>query len=251
MDRVVSQVRLNDRSPLTWRDVEYALAVSRRDFDRGDDQSSYVWSTLALAVLEISQSDVRSIRSRIRRAIVERSGHARKLEAYAHEIRGTAATELDLLQLAREEFERAKDLYHRAGDNRSEVRLGSRLAYLELLAQNWIEAELVAENALRQMSDWGTAKEKGDCVLTIGHAQFRTHRLKAAMDSAGQILAASGGGALLEGQAYLLRAMTELESGQLIDAVSDCQKATRLFEEAGNTRGLRKATELQARLAKK
>ena len=38
MDRVVSRIRLKDRSRLTWRDVERALSVAKRDFDWGDDQ---------------------------------------------------------------------------------------------------------------------------------------------------------------------------------------------------------------------
>jgi tetratricopeptide (TPR) repeat protein len=251
LDRVVSRIRLKDRSRLTWRDVERALSVAKRDFDWGDDQSTYVWSTLALAVLQISQSDVRSIRSRIRRAIVERSGHADKLEAYAHEMRGTAATQIHRFQLARRELEWAREVYHRTGDQRSEVRVRSRLAHIELLEENWAEAELIAENALRQISGLdGALDDVGGCLIVIGHAQFGMRRMDAALGTVEQILSDPQAGEVSRGKAYLLKAMLKLDSGKLNEAASDCQEAKRLFGAAGNIRGLQEAADLQATIAK-
>jgi tetratricopeptide (TPR) repeat protein len=253
LEEVVSRVRRNVYRPMTWRDAEHALLVATGEFARDDAQSAYAWSTLALAVLQITQTDVSSIRSRLRRELVERSGHARKLEASARELRGAADTELGRFDVARDELERAHSLYQRARDADGEhraLRVSIRLAHLELLREHWQEAELRAETTLRRMSGWDAPADEGECILVIGHAQLGMRRLQAALNSSEQALTASKGKGVLAAQAYLLKAMVELESGKTNNAVRDCQSARRLFDEAGNKRGIHDCAELQLRIAK-
>lgn len=252
LEEIASLIRRNAHGPLTRRDVEGALEIARRDLDKEDAQSSYIWSTLALAVLQIARSDISGIPGRIRRVLLEGSGHARDLEAFGHMLRGSAAAELGRFETARHQLERAKEAYSGSPDgDRLTARVNIRLARIELLGGNWQKAELIAEGVLHRMGDWGTADDKGECLRVIGAAQFGMGRLEAALDSATRILATANVRVMLRAQAHLQKAIVELELDQLETALSDSQKAATLFDEAGDEHGIRDSIELQSRIDKR
>jgi hypothetical protein len=116
---------------------------------------------------------------------------------------------------------------------------------------NWQEAELRAEAAMHRIGPSGNKDDQGQCLLVIGHAQFEMRRLQAASESVDQILRSSSNSSVLQAQAYLLKAMIETDADQLERASADCLAAMRLFQEAGNERGVRDCMELRSRIEAK
>jgi tetratricopeptide (TPR) repeat protein len=251
-DKLASLIRLNAVGPITVRDVERALAFAKDAYDSDDAQSTYSWSTLALALLSIVMNEATGLRGRILAALLRGSGHAKDLEAYGHLARGAAASELADFEIARNELERAREAYSSSRRTEQQTRrVDTRLARLELLMGNWQEAELRAEAAMHRIGPSGNKDDKGQCLLVIGHAQFEMHRLQAASDSVDQILRSSSNSGVLQAQAYLLKAMIETDADELERASTDCLAAMRLFQEAGNERGIRDCMELRSRIEAK
>lgn len=250
-DKVASLIRLNAPGPITLRDVDRALAFAKDAFDGDDPHSTYSWSTLALVLLSMIMN-ARGVSGRIRAALLQASDHAKTLEAYGHLARGAAASELAHFEIAGDELERARKAYSSSPRTDQQARrVDIRLARLELLQGNWQEAELRAETALHRIGPSGNSDDKGECLLIIGHAQFEMRRLPAASESVDQILTFPSNASLLQAQAYLLKAMIETETDELERALTDCQLAVRLFQEAGNERGVRDCIELRSRIEAK
>jgi tetratricopeptide (TPR) repeat protein len=248
-DKLASLIRLNAAGPITVQDVERGLAFAKDAYDSDDAQSTYSWSTLALALLSIVMNEATGLRGSILAALLRGSGHAKDLEAYGHLARGTAASELADFEIARNELERAREAYSSSRRTEQQARrVDTRLARLELLMGNWQEAELRAEAAMHRIGPSGNKDDKGQGLLVMGHAQFEMRRLQAASDSVDQILRSSSNSSVLQAQAYLLKAMIETDANQWERASTDCLAATRLFQEAGNERGIRDCMELRSRI---
>ncbi len=226
---------------LTWKDAEAALESAKRCADQAAPEASFVWATLALAVLRLIEQDTSSLIRRVQRTLLQGSGHAKRLQGYAYMVRGAAAVELGRLDEAHQNLEAAHTAYaaSRVGE-REALEVNLRLVNLQLVREDWQQAEWLAESTLRRLDRVGNSADRGECTLLLAHAQFGMVRLEAALNSIGQVLGDTDSREhFIRARAYLLKARVELAYNQAQEASKDCDLARGLFIKIGNQRGLR------------
>jgi len=224
----------------SWKDAEAALLAAKNFGDEADPHASFAWATLALAILGLIERDAHGIVGRFQRRLLQGSRHGKRLEGYAYVVRGASAVELGRLDEAQEDLEAAHTAYSaaRVGE-REALQVNLRLVNLQLVRQDWQQAEWLAETTLHRLSRVGTSADRAECSLLLAHAQFGMGQLEATLDSIREALRnADSRESFIRARAYLLKARVELENNLPRDATDDLNAARALFLRIGNQRGL-------------